>query len=69
MILVDMNQICISHLMVRSKIEGEINIETIRKSVIRVLGRIHNNYRRDYGELVLCYDDQNYWRRELFPFY
>lgn len=69
MLLIDANQISISHLMVRNKVEGGINIETIRKSIIRVLGRIHNKYRREYGELVLCYDDQNYWRREIFPYY
>jgi hypothetical protein len=69
MILVDMNQITISHLMVRHKIEGGINIDSVRKSVIRVLGRIQSRYRREYGELVLCYDDKDYWRREAFPYY
>ncbi|AEC53029.1 RNaseH ribonuclease [Synechococcus phage S-CRM01] len=69
MILIDANQISISHLMVRNKIEKGINIETVRKSVIRVLGRIHNKYRREYGEMVLCYDDKEYWRKEVFPLY
>ena len=68
-ILVDANQIAISHLMVRNKIEDGINIETIRHSIIRVIGRIAKQYREEYGEMVLCYDDKNYWRREVFPFY
>ena len=68
-ILVDANQIAISHLMVRHKIENGINIDTIRKSIIRVLARIHRKFKDDYGDLVLCYDDKNYWRREIFPFY
>lgn len=69
MILVDANQIAISHLMVRSKIEDGINIESVRKSIIRVIGRIAKKYGNEYGQVVLCYDDKNYWRREVFPFY
>lgn len=69
MLLVDANQISISHLMMRNKIENGINIETVRKSIIRVLGRIHNQHRREYGEMVLCYDDRDYWRKEVFPYY
>lgn len=69
MILVDMNQISISHLMMRKKIEDGIHINSVRKSIIRVLGRIHNKYRREYGEMVLCYDDKDYWRKEVFPYY
>ena len=68
-ILVDMNQIAISHLMVRNKLDGGIEIESVRKSVVRVLGRIQKKFRSEYGEMVLCYDDKNYWRREIFPFY
>ena len=69
MILVDANQIAISHLMVRNKIENEINIDSVRHSIVRVIGRIHKKFREEYGQLVLCYDDKNYWRREVFPYY
>ena len=69
MILVDANQIAISHLMVRSKIENGINIDSVRKSIVRVMGRINKRFRSDYGEMILCYDDKNYWRREIFPLY
>ena len=68
-ILIDANQIAISHLMVRQKIESEINIDSVRKSIIRVIGRIAKRFGSEYGEMVLCYDDKNYWRREIFPFY
>lgn len=69
MILVDANQIAISHLMVRHKIENGINIDSVRRSIVRVLGRISRKFRGDYGEMVLCYDDKQYWRRQVFPFY
>ena len=68
-ILLDANQIAISHLMVRNKIEQGINIDSVRKSIIRVVTRIHKRFRNDYGDLILCYDDKNYWRREIFPLY
>ena len=68
-ILVDANQIAISHLMVRNKIEDGINVDSIRKSIIRVIARIEKKFRGDFGKLILCYDDKNYWRRDIFPFY
>ena len=69
MILLDANQIAISHLMVRHKIENGINLDSVRKSIIRVIARIHRRFKSEYGDLVLCYDDKNYWRREIFPYY
>jgi hypothetical protein len=55
--------------MVRNKIEGEINIDTIRKSVVKLVGTTAKRFRDQYGEVVLCYDDKDYWRREVFPYY
>ena len=68
-ILVDANQIAISHLMIRNKIEDGINIDSIRRSIVRVIARIAKKFGDEYGKVVLCYDDKNYWRREIFPFY
>ena len=69
MILVDANQIAISHLMVRQKIEDGINIDSIRRSIVRVLARIQKQFGSEYGKMVLCYDDKSYWRSQVFPFY
>lgn len=69
MILVDANQIAISHLMVRQKIEDGINIDSIRRSIVRVLARIQKQFGPEYGKMILCYDDKNYWRTQVFPFY
>jgi len=69
MILIDANQIAISHLMVCHKIEGGIDIDAIRRSIINVLSRIQKKFGPEYGEMVLCYDDRSYWRRDIFPFY
>lgn len=69
MILVDANQIAISHLMIRNKIENGINIDSVRRSIVRVIGRIQRKFKPEFGQLVLCYDDKNYWRRGVFPYY
>ena len=69
MILVDANQIAISHLMVRQKIEDGINIDSIRRSIVRVLARIQKQFGPEYGKMVLCYDDKSYWRSQVFPYY
>jgi hypothetical protein len=69
MILVDANQIAISHLMVRQKIENGINIDSVRRSIIKVLARIQKEFGPKYGQMVLCYDDKSYWRCSVFPYY
>ena len=69
MILIDANQIAISHLMVRQKIEDGINIDSVRRSIIKVLARIQKEFGSEYGQMVLCYDDKNYWRTQAFPYY
>ena len=65
-ILVDANQIAISHLMVQHKIESGINIDKIRYSIIRVLGRIQRRF-SEYGEMILCYDDKKSFLHSLQP--
>ena len=69
MILVDANQIAISHLMVRHKIEDGINLNSVRRSIVRVIARIQRRFRDDFGQIILCYDDKSYWRRQVFPYY
>tara|TARA_R100001591_G_C4321536_1_gene175688 strand:+ start:151 stop:939 length:789 start_codon:yes stop_codon:yes gene_type:complete len=55
--------------MVRQKIEDGINIDSVRRSIIKVLARIQKQFGPEYGKMVLCYDDKNYWRSEVFPYY
>ena len=55
--------------MVRHKIESGVNVDSVRKSIVRVIGRIAKKFGPEFGKVVLCYDDKNYWRRDIFPFY
>ena len=36
---------------------------------MRVVGRIQKKFKSEFGAMVLCYDDKNYWRRQVFPYY
>ena len=71
MILVDLNQVMISNLMMQ--IGGKKNIaieeDLVRHMVINSLRMYRTKFFKKYGELVICCDDKNYWRRELFPYY
>lgn len=71
MILVDLNQVMISNLMMQ--IGGKKNIaveeDLVRHMVLNSLRMYRTKFFKKYGELVICCDDKNYWRRELFPYY
>jgi len=68
MILVDMNQVMISNLMVHLN-SNELNEDMVRHMVLNSLRSYKTKFGDNYGELVLCYDDKHYWRKEYFPNY
>ena len=71
MILVDMNQVTISNLMMQvvNQKDNEVNEDMVRHMVLNSLRSYRSKFYDEYGELVICYDGRNYWRREIFPFY
>ena len=71
MILIDLNQIMIANLMVQI---GNHKNSLLDESMIRhmVLNSIRYNrkkFKDIYGELVICCDDTNLWRKSSFPYY
>ena len=71
MILVDMNQVMISNIMVQIGNHHNVEFEEglIRHMVLNSIRTYRQKFVKDYGELVLCFDDKNYWRRDIFPYY
>lgn len=70
-ILVDFNQVAISNLMINLKMN---QLETVDENMLRhmILNSLRFNrtkFTEDYGELIICCDGRNTWRREVFPFY
>jgi len=65
-----MNQVMISNIMVQignHSVEFEEGL--IRHMVLNSIRSYRQKFVKDYGELILCFDDKNYWRRDIFPYY
>lgn len=71
MILVDLNQVMISNLMVQIGTHTNVEVEEglLRHMVFNTLRKHRRMFHKEYGELVICCDDKNYWRRQMFPYY
>lgn len=70
-ILVDLNQVLISNLMqqINSMPKASLDEKMIRHMVFNSLRSYTKQFRSKYGEMIICCDGRNYWRREIFPFY
>ncbi|MBC8553894.1 MAG: hypothetical protein H8D23_30150 [Candidatus Brocadiales bacterium] len=70
MIFVDFSQVMISNTMVHlGKHETTVDEGMMRHMILNSLRMTRNSYKKKYGELVICVDDRNYWRRDIFPYY
>ena len=70
MILIDLSQIMVaSTMMSMEKDQTEVDIKMIRHMILNSLRMYRQKYHVEYGELVLCCDGRNSWRREHFPLY
>ena len=71
MILIDMNQVCISNLMMQigSKRQNDVDENLVRHMVLNSVRMYRSRFSEEFGELVLCYDSKKYWRRDYFPNY
>ena len=71
MILIDLNQVLLSGLM--AQIAGQKNLKLeeglIRHMVLNILRSHIKQFKKEYGEVVLCCDNRKYWRKDFFPFY
>ena len=71
MILVDMNQVSLSSLMIQigTSKDKEVSIDLVRHIILNSLRSYRSKFSEENGELVLCYDSRNYWRKKFFPQY
>jgi hypothetical protein len=70
MILIDFNQTIIAGLMAQLKItDGEISEDMLRHMILNSVRNYQKRYSEEYGEIVLCTDASNPWRRNYFPLY
>lgn len=70
MLLIDVSGIVfpvISWQMTKNK-NTELTIDLVRHVLLNCI-RMHVHKNKQYGKVVLCLDNQNYWRKKFFPFY
>tara|TARA_B100001113_G_scaffold146402_1_gene119994 strand:+ start:10871 stop:11725 length:855 start_codon:yes stop_codon:yes gene_type:complete len=65
MILIDYSQIALSNIIVQ-KLNDE---NMIRHMILNSIRMYNKKYRDEYGQMVICADGMNNWRREYFPPY
>lgn len=69
MILVDFSQVMIAALMINSRGATEIPEDLVRHMVLNTLRSYRSRFGKKHGELVLCHDSRDPWRRDIFPLY
>jgi 5'-3' exonuclease len=71
MIVVDFNQTAISNLMMEigSRNDIEVQVPLLRHMILNSIRSYKQKFGKEYGEIVIACDNQNYWRREVCKFY
>jgi 5'-3' exonuclease len=65
MILIDYSQIALSNIIVQ-KLNDE---NMIRHMILNSIRMYNKKYRDQFGQMVICADGMNTWRRDYFPLY
>ncbi len=66
MILLDYSQIVIANVMMNKKSMSE---DFVRHAVLNTIRMYHHKFSDEYGDLVVCCDATNNWRKEAFKYY
>ena len=69
MILLDYSQTVIGSFMAVSKGKPVVEEDLLRHTILNSIRIFRKQFTKDYGEMVICCDDKNNWRKEVFPEY
>lgn len=71
MILVDNSQILFASVFSQFATGADINdpINVVRHITLNTYRFLKEKFSSEYGDLVICQDSYNYWRKEYFPYY
>jgi 5'-3' exonuclease, N-terminal resolvase-like domain/T4 RNase H, C terminal len=71
MIIVDFSGTIVAAIMANVYLNPDepVNEERIRWSVLSSLRNYNTKFKAEYGKLIVACDGQNYWRKEIFPYY
>ena len=66
MILLDYSQIVIANVMMNKKAMSE---DFVRHAVLNTIRMYHHKFSDEYGQLIVCCDAPDNWRRDAFKYY
>lgn len=69
MILIDNSQLFFSSYFSHGHATGEVNDNLVRHTLLSQYARINDKYRSRFGDIVICNDADNYWRKEIYSGY
>jgi len=69
MILLDYSQTVIGSFMAVSRGNPVVEEDLLRHTILNSIRMFRNKFIKDYGEMVICCDDKDNWRKEVFPEY
>ena len=69
MILLDYSQTVIGSFMAVGRGNPVVEENLLRHTILNSIRMFRNKFTKDYGEMVICCDDKNNWRKEVFPEY
>lgn len=76
MILLDLSQVMIANIMAHLANTGgitqKLNDDTenmIRYMILNSIRSLRSKFKEKYGELIICCDDRDVWRKDVFPHY
>jgi 5'-3' exonuclease len=70
-VLVDLNQVMIANMMMQlgNHQNAQVDENILRHMILNTLRFNRTKFKDEFGELIICADDKNYWRRQQFPYY
>jgi hypothetical protein len=70
-ILIDFSQVVIARLQADENIDklGPNDIGLIKHMILTSILAQKKKFGKQYGDIVLCFDGKNYWRKDYFPYY
>ena len=69
MILLDYSQTVIGSFMAMGRGKPVVEEDLLRHTILNSIRMYRNQFAKDYGEMVICCDGKDNWRKKVFPEY
>ena len=70
MILIDFSQVMLSNIAIQLAItKQKLEIDLVRHMILNSLRKYRGMFNEEFGELVICCDGKDPWRKNIFPSY